>query len=135
MSRIRVLDTNRLIAHWRRSRKKPLSSYSRADVMKWADELIRLDGTNAVLTPVVIEFLCGARDQLELTLYRAFLDRLEVIDGGAISSADWETAKRFAAWIPRDGTPRDFADCLIMAISRRLGYELLTSDLDLSRRR
>jgi predicted nucleic acid-binding protein len=135
MNRLRVLDTNRLIAHWRRSRKGPISSYSREDAIKWAEELRRLDKTAAVLTPVVIEFLCGARDSHELALYRAFLDRLEVVDGGVIKQDDWEKAKQFAAWVPKDGKPRDFADCLIAAVARRLGYEVLTSDLALSRLR
>ena len=92
-------------------------------------------GTSAILTPVAIEFLCGARDASELDLYRAFLARLDVLDGGRINQEDWQKAEQFAAWIPRDGTPRDFADCLIAAIARRLSCEVLTSDIDLSRRR
>jgi hypothetical protein len=57
MRHLRILDTNRLIAHWQRSRKGPLSSYSREDASRWAEALIKLDSTAAVLTPVVLEFL------------------------------------------------------------------------------
>jgi predicted nucleic acid-binding protein len=134
MSRRRVLDTNRLIAHWRRSRKRAISEYSRDDAATWARHLIELDGTPAILTPVVIEFLCGAMSPHELELSRAFLDQFDVIDRGEIRAEDWDLARRFAAWIPRDWKPRDFADCLIAAIARRLGYSLLSSDLDLRRR-
>jgi len=132
MSRLRVLDTNRLIAHWWRSRKGPLSQYSREDVAEWARALIGLDGTSAILTPVVIEFLCGARDGHELDLCRAFLDQFEVVDRGNVTSEDWHLAERLAARVPRDGSPRDFGDCLILAISRRLGYQIFTSDLRLT---
>ena len=61
MRHLRILDTNRLIAHWQRSRKGPLSSYSREDASRWAEALIKLDSTAAVLTPVILEFLCRAR--------------------------------------------------------------------------
>lgn len=133
MRHLRILDTNRLIAHWQRSRKGPLSSYSREDASRWAEALIKLDSTAAVLTPVVLEFPCGARDAHELDLYRAFLARFDVVDRGLISQQDWQRAEQFAAWVPRDSKPRDFADCLIAAIARRMGYEVFTSDLDLSR--
>lgn len=135
MSRRRYLDTNRLIAYWRRCRKnKPLSEYSRADVSGWASRLISDDGTDAILTPVVIEFLCGTMNPHELELSRAYLEQFVVIDGGEILPEDWETAKRYAAWVPRDARPRDFVDCLLAAIARRLGYDPLTSDLDHQRR-
>ncbi|MEO6811174.1 MAG: PIN domain-containing protein [Isosphaeraceae bacterium] len=134
MSRRRVLDTNRLIAHWRRSKKRPLAEYSRADVAAWARQLIEMDGTSATLTPVVIEFLCRVMSPHELELSRAFLDVFDVIDQGEIRAEDWALARRYAAWIPRDCKSRDFADCLIAAIAKRLDYSLLSSDRDLQRR-
>lgn len=132
--RRRVLDTNRLIAHWRRSRIRPLSEYTRDDAAEWARALIKLDATDAIVTPVVVEFLCGSMNPHELELARSFLNEFDLIDRGQITVEDWELAKRFAAWVRGDPKPRDFADCLIAAIARRLGYEPLTSDLDFQRR-
>jgi len=135
VSRKRYLDTNRLIAHWRRCRRnRPLSECSIADVEAWADRLIHDDGTKAILTPVVIEFLCGTMSAQELSLHRAFLKRFDVIDEGKILDEDWIQAERFACWVPRDRKSRDFGDCLLAAIARRLGYDPLTSDLDHQRR-
>lgn len=134
MSRLRLLDTNRLIAHWWRSRKGPLQDYSRADATSWADRLIALDGTAATLTPVVAEFLCGTLNRHELDLSRAYLGRFTIVDEGRITPEDWQKALDFAAWVPRDPKPRHFVDCLIAALAKRLGYEILTSDLDLLRR-
>ena len=130
MSRRRYLDTNRLIAHWRRCRKQPITEYSPADATVWARLLIRDDGTDAILTPVAIEFLCGTMNPHEPDLTRAFLDQFQIIEKGEILAEDWEQAKRFAAWVPRDAKPRDLADCLLAAIARRLGYDPLTSDVD-----
>lgn len=133
MGRLRVLDTNPLIAHWCRSRKGPLASYSRDDAARWASRLMELDGTSAVLTPIVIEFLCGARDGHELDLYRAFLSQFEVVDLGNVTQADLQKAQEIASRIPKNGKPRDLGDCLIAAIAGRLGYEVLTSDASLFR--
>ena len=133
MSRRRVLDTNRLISHWCRSRRGPLDQCTREQVRQWAHDLIEKDETNAVLTPVVLEFLCGARDSHELMLYREFLSEFEIIDRGHITDEDWKEASRYASRTPRDGKPRDFADCLIRAIADRLRYDPLTSDEGFSR--
>ncbi|MFO0891686.1 MAG: PIN domain-containing protein [Isosphaeraceae bacterium] len=132
MNRLRVLDTNRLINHWCRSCKGSLTRYSRDDAAKWARRLISLEGTSAVFTPVVIEFLCGARDGHELELYRAYLEQFEVVDRGVVTQADLLDAQRRASWVRGDGMPRDFGDCLIAAIASRLGYEIRTNDIQLS---
>jgi predicted nucleic acid-binding protein len=97
-------------------------------VANWARALISLVGTSAILKPVVIEFLCGARDGHELELSRAFLEQFVVVDRGNVTPADWQLAERLASRIPRDARPRDFGDCLIVAIARRLGYEVFTYD-------
>jgi hypothetical protein len=114
MNRLRILDTNRLIAHWCRSRRGPLASYTREHTTNWARKLIELERTSALLTPVVIEFLCGARDSHELELYRAYLAEFEVVDGGNITQADSNDATNRASRIPRDGRPRDFGDASSM---------------------
>jgi predicted nucleic acid-binding protein len=137
VSRRRVLDSSRLMAHWSKrlgGRKGGLSNCTREDVIVWARDLAELAGTSAILTPVAIEFICGAKSSHELELYRAFLERFDVIDRGSVTEADWKMAARFAAWVPGDSKPRQLGDCLIAAIARRLGYELLTSDVDLNRR-
>lgn len=135
MSRKRYLDTNRLCAHRRRSRgKRPLASYSEDDAVAWAKQLIPLDGTELLLTPVVLEFLCGTMSPHELRLSRAFLAEFKVADGGQILPEDWEQAKRFASWVPQETEPRDFGDCLLAAIARRLNLDPLTSDQEHRRR-
>ena len=134
MGKLRVLDTNRLIAHWRRSRIRPLSEYSTSDAEAWADELINHVGNCSILTPIAIEFLCGTKEAAELALARAYLGKFTIADEGKITADDWRKARDLAAWVRGDAKPRDFADCLIAAIVRRLGCELLTSDADLRRR-
>ncbi len=83
---------------------------------------------NAIVTPVVVEFVAGARKSRELELFRAFLACFDVIDRGQILPADWQAARRVAERIPRDGKPRQLGDCLIRAIARRLNYEIDTAD-------
>lgn len=130
----RYFDTNLLIAHWKRCRKLPLSAYSRIDASTWARKLIELHQTNVILTPVAIEFLCGTMNPHELELSRAYLEEFKILDDGKILESDWQEAKRFAAWVTRDGKRRDLADCLLKAIAQRLGHDPLTGDLDHQRR-
>ncbi len=66
MRKNRLLDTNRLFGHWRRMRVRPLAEYSRDDARTWADEFIGLEGTGAICTPTVVEFLCGVMNSHEL---------------------------------------------------------------------
>jgi predicted nucleic acid-binding protein len=124
----RVIDTSVLCSFWhRRSAGRRLNDVSTHDVKRWAQELIEVRG-NAIVTPVGIEFLAGARKRRELELFRAFLGCFEIIDNGEISSDDWRAARRLAERIPRDGKPRHLGDCLIRAIARRLKCEVDTSD-------
>jgi predicted nucleic acid-binding protein len=125
----RILDANRLIRHWQRHRPQSV-----ADARRSARELIKLHGTNAIVTPVAIEFECGTRDQRELELARAYLNEFEIIDGGRILPEDFVQARRLAA--PRQGIERkrNFADCLIRAIADRLNYGVDTEDVGFPRR-
>ena len=43
-------------------------------------QLIEIEDSDAIVTPVVIEFLCGARDKQELSSVRAFLRQFDVVD-------------------------------------------------------
>src|SRR5271165_2478850 len=116
MSR-RILDTNLLIEHWRtclkRSKRRRLSQISESDVKAWAQDLVDLEDSNAVVTPILLEFLCGVRDETEMKLARAFLKVFNVIDRGRILDEDWQDARRIAERVPPTGASRDFGDCLI----------------------
>ena len=101
--------------------------------MAGARQLVDETGASAIFAPVAIEFLCGATSAREIELYRAFLGEFKVIDEGRITPEDWENCRRYASRVPRDGKMRQFSDCLIDAIARRLGCEILTSDTGLGR--
>src|SRR5438874_6386477 len=112
-----VLDSALLIAHWNRCRQGPLDQYSEADVAGWARKLITIERSSAVVTPVVLELVCGATSKHGLRLTRAYLREFKVIDKGTILDEDWEEAQRLAGRVPRSGKPRDLGDCLIRAIA------------------
>ena len=130
MSRPRILDTNILINHWHRfNRRNRTASELRAH----AEELIEFEGTNRIVSPVLIEFLVGARTGEELALYLAYLEPFEVLDRGEIPRQDWDEAKRLAQWIRTD-RPRKLGDCLIEAIARRFNGDIVSGDPDFKRR-
>ena len=128
MSKAKILDTNVLINHWYRfsehERRTP------AGLKAHAEELIEVQGTRLIVSPVLIEFLAGAATSDALTLYQAFLAPFEVLDGGNIPRLDWEEAKRRAQWIKSDGRRRKLGDCLIQAIASRLNCDVITGDPD-----
>lgn len=141
MAHKRALGTNKLIEGWRRGRARAgrgvrpraIQDCTLEEVEGWADEVIVLHRTKAIVSPVALEFLCGTTGQRELELSRASLGRFEVIDGGHVTDEDWEEARRFAQSV-RDGRPRDLGDCLNLAITKRLGYVLLSDDQRMPRR-
>jgi predicted nucleic acid-binding protein len=125
----RVLDTNRLINHWYESLgSRRWRQISASQVITWAKDLIRLSGTDGILTPVRIEFLCGVHSKHQYELSSVYLDEFRVYDEGRITKADWAAAERRASRVPRDGSRRQLADCLIGAIADRLNCDVLTSD-------
>lgn len=123
----RVLDTNVLIRHWGDE-----LGYSKLDqvTVRRATEcgrrLIGIQQTNAILTPVYVEFLCGHATAHGVSLARGFLSAFELVDGGRILPADWEHAKRIAGRVARDGLRRQMGDCLIRAICDRLNLSVFT---------
>jgi predicted nucleic acid-binding protein len=123
-----VLDTSVLLRHWHRSVTRHLERSTMDDASKWARELIAIEETDAIVTPVAIEVICGVRTAQELRLTRAFLDELRVLDGGDVTAADWNEARRLGERIPRDGRPRQLGDCLIQAIARRFKFLVRTFD-------
>jgi predicted nucleic acid-binding protein len=124
----RLLDTCILVAHWQRRRKNCKREIDKNAVESWADELIKLEGTNAIVTPVRLEFFAGTNSKSDLALAESYLAKFTVIDNGLITKDDSQEAERLAKRIPKDGKPRHLGDCLIRAIARRLKYDITTSD-------
>ena len=125
----RVFDTNYLISHWRISRRdRHISQISLEEVKNWARDLIRRVNSNAIVTPVRLEFLAGTRDDHELALAEAYLKHFELVDEGIITGQDWSGTLKRISRIPLDGRPRHVIDCLILSICDRLHYEILTSE-------
>jgi len=125
----RILDTNILINHWgERSRERRVNDTTIKHATNWARELISLQRTNTILTPVYIEYVCGKGTEYEVKLARAYLSSFTIADGGRILPQDWEQAKLIAARVNRDGSRRQMGDCLIRAICNRLHYEVFTAD-------
>lgn len=123
-----LLDASILIHHWYQCRTKPLRECSVADAEAWAEKLIALEMTKAIVTPVYIELLCGVSSSHEGQLTRAYLNRFQCVDGGHIPREDWEEAIRLAQRIPVTNKPRQLGDCLIKAIAKRLHYRVRTRD-------
>jgi predicted nucleic acid-binding protein len=119
-----ILDNNRLCEHWRSSVKPKTRDQARGA----ARRLIDLRRTNAIVTPVKIEFLVGARSKEELELFEAFLSQFSVVDKGSILDGDWLEAERIAKRVRHDNKPRQLGDCLIRAIANRLNYAVDTAD-------
>jgi predicted nucleic acid-binding protein len=124
----KVFDTSMLIWAWRTSRGGLRGPVDAGVAEEWARRLIDLYRTDAIVTPVRIEFAAGARDAAESKVFRAYLAMFQNIDGGRILPEDWAEALRLAEWIPHDGRPRQLGDCLIRAIARRLKCDVLTRD-------
>lgn len=124
MSR-RVLDTSFLISWWHKRHRPQMVPAEARDA---ARELIELYGTNAIVTPVYVEFICWAHNSHELELFRAFLGEFARIDDGQITRADWSAATSLAERIARDAKPRQLGDCLIRAIATRLHHDVMSLD-------
>jgi predicted nucleic acid-binding protein len=123
--RQRILDTSFLISFWNRRGGQPDDvEQARA----WGYELVELERTNSIVSPVYLEFVCGARSQKDLIAAEAFLSSFDIRDGWDVRSADLNEARRIARRVPRDGRPRQLGDCLIKAIANRLRCEVVTRD-------
>jgi hypothetical protein len=85
------------------------------------------------VSPVYIEFVAGVQSKADLEPALAYLSEFDILDEGKILQQDWEKARQYAAWVPKDGKPRQLGDCLIPAIATRLRYEVHTLDKRLPR--
>lgn len=128
--RARVLDTSLLIRHWRDRRSQSARGSARRQVRWWAQELIGWQGSDAIVTPVYIEFVAGVASEAELRQAREYLSVFRIIDEGRILPRDWVEARRLAERIPRSGKRRQLGDCLIRAIARRLRHDVVTLEVD-----
>jgi predicted nucleic acid-binding protein len=126
----KILDTSILIHFWRRRRRRSRArgAVTPAVVRGWAQGLIELRQTDAIVTPVYVEMIAGVTDRRELKLTQAFLDEFRQLDGGMIPEQDWREAVRLAQRVPRDSRPRQLGDCLIRAIANRLKHVVETLD-------
>jgi predicted nucleic acid-binding protein len=103
------------------------------DARRWARELIQIEETDAIVSPVALEMLCGARDAHELRLSVAFIEEFRLADLGRVISEDWKEARRLAVRVPWNGRPRQLGDCLIRAIANRLKLRVKTFDTGMPR--
>ena len=129
-----ALDTTILIAHWRRRRlARPLTELDEAEVERWARQLIEIEQSDATVTPVLLEFLCGVGNKREMILARAFLKPFKAVDNRRTLRGDWQEAQRLAERVPANRRPRDLGDCLIRAIAQRLNHDVRTFDTGMPR--
>ena len=130
MARPKILDTQVLINHF--GMLYNTKARTPGAFKSHAEELIEVQGTNQIVSPVLIEFLAGAnRENLECR--KAYLEPFSVLDKGNIPARDWEEAKRIAQWV-RIGRERKLGDCLIEAISIRFNGDIVSSDRDFKQR-
>ena len=130
----RVLDTNKLIRHWKRF--KPADGLKTpGGARAWAERLIEFEKTDAIVTPVELELLGGDLSQNDRELTEAYLQPFRIIDQGRVLPEDWDDARRLVRRIPRGPRPRPrgLVDCLIRAIADRLNHEVWTDDSGMPR--
>ncbi|HVS69813.1 MAG TPA: PIN domain-containing protein [Phycisphaerae bacterium] len=125
-----MLDTSILLSYWNHRQRGHKRQLTDALVERWAEELIELHGTDAILTPIYIEVIVGTTTSGDLRLWEAFLAKFTCIDQWNILPDDWKEAVRFAKRIPRQTRKRKLGDCLIRAICKRLRYETVSHDKD-----
>ena len=104
--RKKLLDTNILDFQWQRKGGRTAEGYGPDNVRKWAKELREMHGGAAIVTPVYLEFLCGAKSQREMQLAEEYLADFEIADKGQVLRDDWIEAQRIARRVPADGKPR-----------------------------
>ena len=129
-----ILDTSVLISYWRKRRSAKQAEPTPDDVRRWGRELIRLRRTDAIVTPVRLEFIAGAQSRDELDLFEAFLEPFKVADDRHLTPQDWDRAFKYAERVPKDGKRRQLGDCLILALAERLRRTVVSLDQSFPRR-
>lgn len=92
----KLLDTSVLIRYWRHRSGDSLKAKTIQDPGSWGKSLTELQGTDAIVTPVYLEFVAGVMSAHELKLAQEYLGQFKVVDGGNISASDWNEARRIA---------------------------------------
>ncbi|MGO8902431.1 MAG: hypothetical protein ACLQU5_29400 [Isosphaeraceae bacterium] len=110
-----------------------MAQINETEAESWALRLIEIERSDAIVTPVLIEFLRGIGDKREMILARAFLKPFKAIDDRRTLKRDWQEALRLAERVPANRRPRDLGDCLIKAIAQRLNYEVRSLDTGMPR--
>ena len=130
-----ILDTNILLRHWHQSRGGPLANRTAPDAVTWGHRLVQIHQTDAIVTPVYLEFVGGVVNRHEMSLTKAYLGVFRIPNEGRITEDDWRVARQLAERIPQGPEPtrRGAVDCLIKAIARRFRYDLRTCDLGMPR--
>lgn len=123
-----ILDSCVLVDHWRRCWSQSSRKRTAPRPRDWAAKLIELYRTDAIVTPVSVEFLVGFTNSRELEQARIFLQEFHCVDEQDIPKDDWHHTLRLARRIPHHGKPRQIGDCLIRAIADRLRYDVHTAD-------
>ena len=124
----KIFDTSALIQHWHDCGGRSSAGKTPEDAADWARRLIAVHDTDAIVTPVFVEFVAGVTHSAELELARSFLKQFRLLDEGRITPEDWDETRRLAQRIPTNGKPRQLGDCLIAAIGKRLHYEVIRFD-------
>ncbi len=94
--------------------------------------LITSDGPLAVIEPIVMEVLAGARSERREHDLRRLLLRFELVPLDA--TTDSAAAARISRRCRGQGiTPRGLIDCMIAAVAWRRRAALLAQDVDLGR--
>jgi hypothetical protein len=70
----------------------------------------------------------GVTSADELKLTQAYLAPFEIADAGKIPKGDWDEARNMAQRVAATGGKRQLGVCLVRAIAKRLGCEVLTVD-------
>jgi predicted nucleic acid-binding protein len=125
----RVLDTNILAGYWSLRRKGlPHAEIGDEQARSWGRDLVRSQGTNAILTPIYVEYVAGQSNARAVELARVYLGEFERLDRGRITEQDWEQAIQVAQRVLPDGSRRQLGDCLIRALCKRLHLDVATGD-------
>jgi predicted nucleic acid-binding protein len=124
----KLLDSSVLIRYWRKRSRGALNDKTTVDAAAWGQELIAIEETDAIVTPVYLEVVVGTRSSHELRLTLTYLHQFRCVDQGHIPAPDWEEAIRLAKRVPADSRPRQLGDCLVKAIAKRLKYIVRTFD-------
>jgi hypothetical protein len=124
-----ILDTCILVENWRRMRAKQKKFVDEKEIDRWAKKLIRLEDSNAILSPIRLEIMGGIHNRKEYRQMERYLSHFRVIDEGIILPQDWSQAEQLHRLeIEKHGKALGPLDSLIKAIAHRLGHEVRSED-------